>query len=466
MTSFKPTVVNPGETSGFFLKKALAPSLTAQQSAIARCGYSVTFLAGLNSGWFGAILPSMAQFQHLPLAQIGLLVSASSAGALTSLIVSSPIIGKLGDVKATLLAVTLASAGFLGLAFFSGLYPLIACAYCVGLGFGLNGITNHILFPRYYPHRVASSLSKLNVFFGVGALLGPMVALALLSAHAPYLFIFLGAAIYTLAIALYLWRANAATGSRAAEIAGEMAGENGGNKPAAALEVKSGVVDKGADTEGTLAILKHPLLIALTAINFLYVGLESSLGTWIYTFLQRADSLSGQQAAAGTTLLYAGLTLGRLISTRACLRFNPKYITMTAMLLLTTAIFSLANWHGGAFGAMALVLLSGLGLGPIFPTVIAQNAIRFPTATGLTTTLVIASGYVGGILLPWAAGNLIAGSGTNPASLALVAGNSMFAAAGVATLMPIILGFTLFPRGFALRGSRLDAGAPLKDSKD
>jgi MFS transporter, FHS family, glucose/mannose:H+ symporter len=397
VTSLKPNVVNPGETSGFFLQNTLAPALTAQQSAIAQCGYAVTFLAGLNSGWFGAILPSMAQLQHLPLAQIGLLVSASSAGALTSLIVSSPIIRRLGDVKATLLAVTLASTGFLGLAFLSGLYALIACAYCVGLGFGLNGITNHILFPRYFPHRVASSLSKLNVFFGVGALLGPMVALALLSAHAPYLFIFCGAAFYTTAIAFYLWRANASMAGGANERAGEIIEKNGADQPAAALEANQTTTDKG---EGTLALLKHPLLIALTAINFLYVGLESSLGTWIYTFLQRADSLSGQQAAAGTTLLYTGLTLGRMISARACLHFNPKYITMTAMLLLTMAIFSLASWHGGAYGAMALVLLSGLGLGPIFPTVIAQNAIRFPTATGLTTTLVIASGYVGGILLP------------------------------------------------------------------
>jgi hypothetical protein len=51
-------------------------------------------------------------------------------------------------------------------------------------------------------------------------------------------------------------------------------------------------------------------------------------------------------------------------------------------------------------------------------------------------------------------------------ALATAASNSMFVAAAVAVLMPVILGFTLFPRGSGLRGSRLDAGALLKHSKD
>jgi MFS transporter, FHS family, glucose/mannose:H+ symporter len=413
----EPAVIFPGEVSGFFVDghKPLEV-IDVRALAVTRSAYAITLLAGLQAGWFGPLLPSIAQAQHLPLEKVGVLVSAVCAGGLCALAVSRPIIARLGDLKTTLLAATLIGSGFIGLGSLAGLIPLVACAFCYGMGVNLNSIASHILFPRYYPSRVASALSKLNVFFGVGALIGPMIALTVFSLKGQYNWVFAFAGLYSLVICAYLMRA-----------------DHGGQS-----EVVTKCPDhaKAPQPNALRAILTHPILIGLTLINFLYVGIESSLGTWIYTFLQRAESLDGVVASSAVSLLWAGLTLGRLISTRACLKVNPKYVTMAAMLFLVSTIFATATLHMGANMALPMVLLIGLGLGPIFPTVIAQSATRFPTASSATTTIVIAGGCFGGMLLPWLGGYALASFG---------AINFMYLTGTVALFLPILLGLALFP---------------------
>lgn len=416
----QPVVIVPGEVSGFYVDKNLpVKELDRAAAAVSRSAYCITLLGGLQVGWFGPLLPSIAQAQHLPLEKVGILVSAVCAGGLCSLAASRPIIARLADLRTTLLAASLIALGFIGLGTLSGLIPLAACAFCYGMGAGLNSIASHILFPRYYPNRVASALSKLNVFFGIGALIGPMIALILFSLKAQYNWIFAFAGVCALSICAYLLRAD------------HLSSRSGGK----------GMIDSTDNTktlkvDGLKTVITHPILIALTAINFLYVGIETTLGAWIYTFLQRAESLDGAIASSAVSLLWAGLTLGRMASARACLKVNPKYVTMAAMLILVSAIFTAANLHMGAWVALPVVLLMGFGLGPIFPTVVAQSATRFPSASSATTTVVIASGNFGGMLLPWLAGYALAAYG---------ASNFMLLTGVTALLLPILLALALFP---------------------
>ena len=412
MIEEKNIVVEPGEVSTFLVDTAPVKVLLPQEQSVAKSACAVTLIAGLHSGWFGAILPAIAISQNLPLEKTGVLVSSASAGALAALALSNLIVAKIGGARASLLAIALAASGFIGLAGGSSLTVLIAFALCLGFGFGLNGIVSHILFPLYFPHRIASSLSKLNVYYGVGALIGPLVTLAVFTLGASYRFIFVAAGLSVLAVGVNLYRS--------------------GLNP---TQVKSKNARPDHPTKGVGSLLGHPILLALTAINFLYVGLESSLGTWVYTFLQRADNCSGPMASAGISLLWAGLTVGRMVSARACLKINPKYISLAAMLTLVGAIFALANWQSGAVGALTLVFAIGLGLGPIFPTIIAQSAIRFPQSSAAITSIIIASGYVGGIILPWLAGNSLVSDG---------AAKCMIAAGLTAALMPLLLRLSLF----------------------
>jgi fucose permease len=66
-------------------------------------------------------------------------------------------------------------------------------------------------------------------------------------------------------------------------------------------------------------------------------------------------------------------------------------------------------------------MLLGLCLGPIYPTAIAVTTARFDQATGAATSIVIAIGSLGGMLLPWLQGVLMEQSGVQQSVLLIVA---------------------------------------------
>jgi fucose permease len=104
------------------------------------------------------------------------------------------------------------------------------------------------------------------------------------------------------------------------------------------------------------------------------------------------------------TVLWAGLTLGRTISVFLCGRYSSIKITLLGMALAASSLLALACFSNLAMGTLALVLLLGLGFGPIFPNVLAAANEHFMPDTTTTSSVVITSGSVGGITLPLLAG--------------------------------------------------------------
>jgi fucose permease len=70
------------------------------------------------------------------------------------------------------------------------------------------------------------------------------------------------------------------------------------------------------------------------------------------------------------------------------------------MALAASSLLALACFSNLGMGTLALVLLLGLGYGPIFPNVLAAANEHFMPDTTTTSSVVITSGAVGGITLP------------------------------------------------------------------
>ncbi len=81
----------------------------------------------------------------------------------------------------------------------------------------------------------------------------------------------------------------------------------------------------------------------------------------------------------------------------------------------------LASSTGHTFLTTAAMLLLGVCFGPIYPTAIAVTTTGFRHATGAATSIVMAIGSVGGMLLPWLQGVLMERSGLQSSVLLVVA---------------------------------------------
>jgi len=136
---------------------------------------------------------------------------------------------------------------------------------------------------------------------------------------------------------------------------------------------------------------------ALLVIIMLPGGVESSIGGWIATYMQRAQGLLATTVSAGSCF-WGGLLLSRaLSSTRLLERLSERTVlrrsifTIAAGSLLMIATTSALSILPGVF-------LIGFGLGPVYPLLLAQ-ALRFSE-----NPLLFSIAGLGSAFLPWLTG--------------------------------------------------------------
>jgi fucose permease len=353
--------------------------MTSREGTITRLAYSCLLMVGINSGWIGPFLPQISHTAHLPIERAGLIVSASAAGYFISLLIAGEINQRLSAQKILVGAMALFMAGLTGLAVAPGLAGLLYAGFLIGLANGGIDIGANALIVDLNRERLASALNYLHVLFGVGALLGPLIVSVAFASRVPYWRVFGAGALVCAAIAFRL-----------------------GVTPA--IEARTAP----APGDGFIPMLSHPLIWAISAVMFLYVGAEIGIGAWLFLYLRTAGALGPLLASSGVSLYWLGLVCGRAFGGRLGHRIALPQFTMLASALSAAALVILiaAPTAGGL--AAAAVFLIGFGYGPVFPNMIAVGAARFPAEVGRMTSIVVAGGALGGIVAPWIMGHAIA----------------------------------------------------------
>ena len=142
-----------------------------------------------------------------------------------------------------------------------------------------------------------------------------------------------------------------------------------------------------------------PLFIFSLAM-LLYVGIENSLGGWLPSYGLRTTTL-----LASSVALYFWIAelSGRLLLAVLTSLFGEAalYRVSVLVLILTTAVL-IAATHLGSGGVVALTILSGLALAPIYPLIVSFFLARTGNHPGLGPVFAVAS--LGGATLPWLTG--------------------------------------------------------------
>lgn len=350
----------------------------ARERRLTLLGYACLLLVGINAGWIGPFLPEIARLIHIEIDRAGLIVSATAAGYLLALLAAGEM-SQHFSARATLAgAMVLLGAGLFGLALAPGLAALLGAAAVIGLGCGAVDVATNALVAELNRERLASALNYLHVMFGVGALMGPLIAGFALAARIPYSVAFTAGAIAAAVVAAALW---------ATPIA----------------EPRMEAVSGG----GFLAMLSYAQIWILGAILLLYVGAESGIGAWLFVFLRTTGGLGDSPASWGVSLYWLGLILGRVIGGRLAHAMGPREFSIGAAALSAAAIIGLLAAPAAHAFAAVMAILIGAGFGPVFPNMIAIGAELFPSEVGRMTSVVVAGGAIGGMIVPWMMGRAL-----------------------------------------------------------
>jgi FHS family glucose/mannose:H+ symporter-like MFS transporter len=331
-------------------------------------------LAGFGTVLLGPILPSLAHNWHLTDEQSGLLLLAKFLGAFCGGI-SVPRRLRYGILSGTLLS----CLGFGTFGLSTGLVTGALTLFVAGVGLGQIIASTNILAGRRYREHTGSTLSSLNFFFSLGAVLTGLIAAIVLPRYhltAP-LVAFAG---------LFL-----ATG---------LGGLINTTPPEPTAT---------SEPEAATYSLSHAVFIQFALFLFLYGGLETCLTGWLTTFTLRFSDMHLLGGQSPLVLLWAALTAGRLIASAALRWMSESTVQRLGLACSAALIATLAVAHHGPSMSLICVLL-GLSLAPFFPTTFALLIKHGPPAR--VAGFILAVSGLGAALFPWLMGLISTRSGS------------------------------------------------------
>lgn len=360
--------------------------------------YFAAFVAlGLTTGSLGPTLPGLADQTHVGMAAISYVFTARSLGY----VIGSVRVGKLLDgrqgnpVMAALLMMMSLMMAVVPLV--SNLWLLIITMLLLGAAEAGVDVGANTLLSWVHGNRVASFMNALHSFFGVGALIAPLVVASFVSFKVSATHSYFALSLAILPISLLMLRL-----------------------PSPLANAQK--IDEQTSTENTRGVP----LIAL--FLFLYVGAEVGFVGWIFTYATQLRLGDASAAAYLTSLFWASLTLGRMLTIPIAARFESDKILMFSLAgcILSLAIVLLSS---ESFSAL-LIGTTGLGLSmaSIFPTTLSFAGKRM-RMTGRITGWFVFGASAGSMLVPLVIGQVFQAVG--PSILVIVVMATLLVAVGV-----------------------------------
>jgi fucose permease len=335
------------------------------------------FVYGMIAAMLGSILPDLSKKFNLTPKQNGSIAMGQAIGLMAGSFFVGPLMDIEGVKTGLLLGLALIVAALLGLRGAGGFGSIAAFLLMLGVGGGIvvvgaNGLPPHIQMGSI---STAGVFNILNLFFGLGGLVTPLVAARLFQNNSSKLLVF--AATITAATVAFCGITE--------------------------MPAPSGKVSFEFSQAGSL--LATPALLLLSLTLFVYVACEVGVWNWLVRHLI-AQGVPEAQALTVLSLGFAlGLLLGRVAVSPILTGVSPEHVlTGAAILMAVTSYLMLQS--GNPTLAWILVFLGGIAMAPVFPTTLAIVSARFPamaaTATGIAVTagwfgLVVSSPIIGGI---------------------------------------------------------------------
>lgn len=349
------------------------------------------FCNGSLSLMYGSAMPDLKAAYGLSDTLSGVFMSAHSAGNLIAGFISGLVPLWLGQRKSIMILSFLAYIGFAMMLLFGNPAWLFVAFLFTGMGRG--SVTN-------FDNRMVNLLSGgspaatnlLHSSFAIGAILAPMVFLLLrgwLGWQAGLIYVILLGC-----VSLYNF-------SR--------------------MKLDNDRPSRQDRTNATMSFVKNPSFLILALMMFCYLCSEYAINGWLVTYIQNKENLLSAITASGisltaysqtmATLLWVVMLIGRLVCAALSTRISQKIMMMVSS--IGAAVFFVMMLLSGTV-IMVTLAVAGLGLcmAGICPMIYSDAAV-FTNTYPMATSLLLAIGSFGAILMPTIVGSLAERFGFN-----------------------------------------------------
>lgn len=253
----------------------------------------------------------------------------------------------------------------------------VACIAAYGFGQGVSIPAANLLVAEVNPTRRSAALNLLNFSWSLGAVACPFLVGAALKGHQISLLLAAVAGVLLLVLLGIAFMP-----SYVVEPA--RGGGDDATKPAP--------IDWGG---------RH--VVVISALFFLYVGMENSFGGWIASFARRLVVTPTAFSVMTPSFFYFALLIGRWLAPRLLRRVGDIALARAGLLLACAGMAGLV-FSRTMYAAVGSVSVAGLGLSAVYPITIALLSREFGAAATRVGSVVFVMSNLGGAALPWLVG--------------------------------------------------------------
>lgn len=350
---------------------------------------------GLNDSAPGALLPYIETWYGIGYAVVSTIWISNAVGFILAAFLSDFICSRLGRAKTLMLSEISVIAGYIAIAC-PVPFPVVVVAYMfVGFGEALGIALNNVFCANLVNSTVI--LGGAHGSYGIGGILGPIIATALVSNGVHW------SRFFAIAIAIRVFNL-AAVGWSFWNY--EKEGTTQFNNSLEQIASRQAAAELGEPSKRRLLgrALNNRVTIIGALFIFAYQGAEVSESGWFISFL--ISERHGNPARVGyvTSGFWAGITVGRFVLTHIAHRVGEKRFVFA--LTVGTIGFQLLAWFvPNIIGDAVSVAIVGLLLGPVYPCAATVFTRLLPANIQIFAIGFISSaGSSGGAVVPFITG--------------------------------------------------------------
>jgi len=318
---------------------------------------------GLAENTRGTALPRIQEEFSLTEMHLGVLLAVNATGYLAACTFTAALARRIGFKYTLVSGLAIIALSGSCVCYAPGFAVLVLGFFVINVGFGMLDVSTGVIGATIFTKRTGTMMNLAHFFYGAGATLSPVVSTSLMAVRFGDV-LFGWRYTYLLVLGLALIPAIPTLIGRL-----QRQGRDG----------KAG---------GYARLLKRPALWLLALFLAFELVAESGVSAWLVNFHEKAFSFSEERAALRLTVFFvcftsARLLLGPLIDRIGLLR-ALVIAPLFAGAMITIGVL------GGERGA-PLLLVAGIGIAPMFPTVMAVIAKLFAGEVDRAITAVMTS---------------------------------------------------------------------------
>ncbi|QCT02884.1 transporter, major facilitator family protein [Paenibacillus algicola] len=346
----------------------------------------LTFISlGLPDSLLGSSWPLMNSDLGVSTGSAGLVSFIITSGTILSSLFSHSLISLWGTGKITLTSVFMTAIALLGFSFSHSFLWLLLCSIPLGLGAGAVDAGLNKFVAEHYE---AKHMNWLHAFWGVGAMLAPLLMSVLLfegnTWRGGYLTIssLQMAIVILLVFSLPVWK----------------------RVEASPISIHGEAEDKRQPA--LLSTLSRRGALWGLLSFFLVASIEASMMLWGSTYLVKQEQVSPESAAGWVSLFFLGMTAGRMLSGWISSRWSNETLIRFGSVLTLLGFIVMLLPLPTPFTLTSFILV-GSGLAPIFPSMLHQTPQYYGQHAPAAMGAQMACAYTGTTLVAPGMGQLL-----------------------------------------------------------